>query len=137
MRVAAIVVIAFALVFGGCATVGSVASDSPTKTSPPTTDACASAAVAYTGRVAGSFVTTIGAIRAMALNVHDPNHWSGLAADHAAVLCYIDGQISKAPPPPAFGTVPPSFDRVVAVVIDGQPDLIAAGYRDNVPLVAP
>ena|SRR5436309_4080755 len=137
MRVAAIVVIAFALVFGGCSTVGSSTSVSPTKTSPPTTDACALAAVAYAGRVAGSFVTTIGAIHAMALIAHDPNLRPGLADDRAAVLCHIDGQIAKAPPPPAVGTTPPSFDRAVVVVIDGQADLIAAGYRDNVPLVAP
>jgi hypothetical protein len=129
-----------ALAVTGCAGVGSAASRSV----PPSlqslasaADPCAASAGNYSGHVAGSFVTTVGAIRAVPMLSIQSDRWPGLPDSHPAVLCYIDGQIPKGPPPQPSGTVPPSFDRAVIAVIDGQPDLIMAGYQDNVPLVAP
>ncbi len=110
----------------------------PTKAYQLTPDACASAAVVYSGRVAGSFLTTIGAIRAMALFAQgDP--WPGDPADRAAALCYIDVQVATVSAPPGSGTSPPILARDILVVIDGQPgiNLMKAGPRDNVPVVAP
>jgi hypothetical protein len=129
-----------ALAVTGCADVGSAASRSV----PPSlqslasaADPCAASAGNYNGHAAGSFVTTVGAIRALEAAGIESQWWRGLPDSHPAVLCYIDGQIPKGPPPPMSGTVPPSFDRAVIAVIDGQPDLIMAGYRDNLPVVAP
>ena len=104
----------------------------------PTVDPCAGSAAAYNGVVAGSFVTTVGAIRRLDEPQRvEPQRWPGLPDSHPAVLCYIDGQIPKGPPPPVSGTILPSFDRAVIAVVDGQSDLIMAGYRDNLPVVAP
>lgn len=99
-------------------------------------DACASAAVIYSGSVAGSYLTTIGAIRAMPLFA-EGDLWAGDPADRKAVLCYVDVEISSSPPP--SGTVPPALGRDILVVIDGQPgiELLKAGPRDEVPVVAP
>jgi hypothetical protein len=52
-------------------------------------------------------------------------------------VCYIDGPIPKGLPPDANGSVPPSFDRGIYAVIDGESSLVAAGYRDNLPVVVP
>jgi hypothetical protein len=126
-----LIVVAAALAVTGCVatTVQSAA---------PIGDPCAASAAAYNGVVAGSFVTTVGAIRRLDEPQQiEPQRWPGLPDNHPAVLCYIDGQIPKGPPPQISGTIPPSFDRAVIVVVDGQSDLIMAGYRDNLPIVAP
>jgi copper(I)-binding protein len=129
-RLRGLIVVAAALAATGCVatTVQSAA---------PTVDPCAASAAAYNGVVAGSFVTTVGAIRRLEPLHIEPQRWPGLPDSHPAVLCYIDGQIPKGPPPPISGTIPPSFDRAVTAVVDGQSDLIMAGYRDNLPVVAP
>jgi copper(I)-binding protein len=130
-RLRGLVVVAAALAVAGCVatTVQSAA---------PTVDPCAASAAVYNGAVAGSFVTTVGAIRGLDEPQRiEPQRWPGLPDSHPAVLCYIDGQIPKGPPPPISGTIPPSFDRAVIAVVDGQSDLIMAGYRDNLPVVAP
>ena len=118
MRMAALVVTAIVLVLGGCGTFGPATSQPPTKTYPLTPDACAAAAaVVYSGRVAGSFLTTLGALRAMALFAQgDP--WPGDPAGRAAAPCYVDVQSATASAPPGSGTAP-------------------LGPRDNVPVVAP
>ena len=128
MRAAAIVGIALALVLAGCATAESSPSVTPARTYAVTADTCASSAVIYRGRVAGSFLTTVGAIRAMAQFVQgDP--WVGCADDHAAALCYVDAQVSRPSPPPGSTTAPPIVVRDVLVVIDGRPgiDLMKGG----------
>jgi hypothetical protein len=104
---------------------------------PSAADACASAAGGYAGTVVGSFDTTVGAIRGLEPHRANPARWPGLPPDHAAVLCYIDGQVAMAPPPPASGPVAESFDRVVIGVVDGTPVMIMAGYRDGLPVKAP
>jgi hypothetical protein len=88
--------------------------------------------------LAGSFLTTVGAIRAMAQFVQgDP--WVGYGDDHAAALCYLDAQISGPSQPPGSTTAPPTVVRDVLVVIDGRPgiDLMKGGPPDKVPVVAP
>jgi hypothetical protein len=103
----------------------------------PAADPCAGAAAAYSGQTVASFATTIGAIRAMATLSIQPGRWPDLADGHPAVLCYVDGHVAMAPPPPASGTPLPTFDRAVVVVIDRQVELVMAGYRDRLPIVAP
>jgi copper(I)-binding protein len=130
-RLRGLIVVAAALAVTGCVAVSS-------DTAAPTVDPCAASVAAYNGVVAGSFVTTVGAIRRLDEPQQiEPQRWPGLPDSHPAVLCYIDGQIPKGPPPPISGTIPPSFDRAVIAVVDGQSDLIMAGYRDNLPVVAP
>jgi hypothetical protein len=135
MRAGVQFMIAVALVAGGCAA-GTLTSPSP-GTESPIVQPCATAAIGYSGRVVASYVTTVGAIRAMALNAHHSDLWPDITGDHAAVLCYIDGSVAKGPPGLAAGTEPPTYDRAVVAVINGKTDLIAAGYRDNLPAVAP
>jgi hypothetical protein len=105
--------------------------------SPSTTDPCAASATAYGGSVAGSFVTTVGAVRAMPALHIGADRWAGLAADHEAVLCYVDGQIPMDVPSQAPGTVPPSLERAVIVVIDNQPELLVSGNSADIPVLAP
>lgn len=53
-------------------------------------------------------------------------------------ICWIDGEVSKAPPPPESGEVRPSFDRaVVRVSASGDATLIRAGYRTDMPVEEP
>ena len=104
---------------------------------PPPAESCAGPA-ATMGSVVGAFNTTVGEIRALEPRQAVPQRGPDLAPDHPAVLCYIDGEDAKAPPPGPSGEVSPPFDRaVVAIVVDGQSELIIAGYRDQLPVRAP
>ena len=138
MRMTAIVSIAIAALLGGCGSVRPSTSEAPTKTYALAPDACESAAVVYSGRVAGSFLTTIGALRVMALFAQaDP--WPGDPADRAAALCYVDVEVPAVSAPAPSGTGSAVLVRDVLVVVDGQPGirLMKAGPRDNVPVVSP
>jgi hypothetical protein len=138
MRMAAIVSIAVAAQLGGCGSLRPSTSEAPTKTYALTPDACASAAVVYSGRVAGSFLTTIEALRVMKLFAQaDP--WPGEPADRAAALCYVDVQVPAVSASPPSGTGSAILVRDVLVVVDGQPGvrLMKAGPPDDVPVVAP
>lgn len=98
---------------------------------------CAAVAADYSGTVVGTFGTTVGAIRSLAPLPQDPIRWPALAADHPAILCYIDGMIPKAPPPGPNGEIRDPFDRLVIAIVDEEAELIMAGYQDNLPARAP
>jgi hypothetical protein len=139
-RLRGLVGIAVALAVTGCVAVNShTPRPVPTtvQSAATTVGSCAASAAAYDGVVAGSFVTTVGAIRRLEPLHIEPELFTGLLDSYPAVLCYIDGQIPKGPPPLGSGSIPPSFERAVVAVIDGQTDFIIAGYRNNVPVVAP
>ena len=99
-------------------------------------EACTSAARDYAGTVAGSFGTDVAAIRALTPGAQ-PARWPDLSPDHPAVLCYVDAEIPKAPPPGPDGQISPSFDRALVAVVDGESEMSAAGYRDRLPVRAP
>jgi len=103
----------------------------------PATELCASVAGGYSGSVVGSFNTTVGRVRALEPRAGQPQRWSDLAADHLAVLCYIDGEIVKAPPPGPNGEASRPFDRAVVAIVDGHAELIIAGHQDKLPVQAP
>jgi hypothetical protein len=103
---------------------------------PSSAQACAGPARDYAGDVVGSFDTTVGAIRRLD-GVAGPARWPGTAPDHPAVLCYIDAQIAKGPPPGPNGEIREPFDRVVVGVVEGKSEVIVAGYRDRLPVDAP
>lgn len=103
----------------------------------PAAEGCAEAARGYSGTVVGAFNTTVGAIRGLEPRSGEPSRWPRLADDHPAVLCYIDAEIPKAPPPPPDGPPPEPFDRVVVGIVDGNAEMIMAGYRDRLPVKAP
>lgn len=101
------------------------------------TETCARSTSDYAGTVVGAFNTTVRAIRALEPLPAVPARWPNLAADHPAVLCYIDAQIAKGPPPGPNGEVRDPFDRVVIGVVDAKGELVMAGYRDYLPVIAP
>ncbi|MDQ2964328.1 MAG: hypothetical protein M3R57_00545 [Chloroflexota bacterium] len=101
------------------------------------TEACAPSAREYSGTVVGAFSTTVGAIRALESRPAEPSRWPDLAPDQPAVLCYIDAQIAKGPPPGPSGEIRDPFDRVVIGVVDGKGEMVMAGYGDELPVVAP
>lgn len=98
---------------------------------------CEVSAREYAGTVVGAFNTTVGAIRALEPLPAEPARWPNLAPDRPAVLCYIDAQIAKGPPPGPNGEIREPFDRVVIGVVDGKAELVMAGYRDQLPALAP
>jgi hypothetical protein len=100
-------------------------------------EACARAARDYAGTVVGAFNTTVRAIRALEPLPAEPARWPNLAADHPAVLCYIDAEIAKGPPPGPNGEVRDPFNRVVIGVVEGKGEMVMAGYRDQLPVIAP
>jgi hypothetical protein len=102
----------------------------------PTSSTCLAAANEYDGTVAGAFLATVGAIRALAA-VDDNPQLADFADGDGAVVCYIDAEIPKGPPPPPSGTSPPSFHRAVVVVVGDRIVFIAAGYRQALPVQAP
>lgn len=102
-------------------------------TSPP---ACVDAARNYNGSVVAYLTTTLGVVRGYSSVVNEPT-LSKVSADTPALICYIDGEIGKAPPPPVVGSPPPPFDRAVVVAVAGTATLVIAGYQANIPLPSP
>lgn len=100
--------------------------------------ACVTMALEDHGSVTAFFASTVGAIRAVPAARND-EQLATYPSDGAASICYIDGQIPKGPPipPDPSATVPPSFDRAVLVVIGQDTFMVAAGYRQNLPIKAP
>lgn len=99
--------------------------------------ACTGPAKDYGGPVVGAFSTTVGAIRRLQPRDPQPALWSDRVAEYPAILCYVDAQIGKGPPPGPNGEAEPRFDRIVLGIVDGVVTVVEAGYRDRVPVVAP
>lgn len=104
---------------------------------PPADETCAGSARDYSGTVVASFITTVGSVRTLEPRLSVPVRWSDLAPGHPAVLCYIDGQIAKAPPLGPDGEIQVPFDRAVVAVVEGDAQLIVAGHRNRLPVEAP
>jgi hypothetical protein len=119
----------------GCEGVG--LTTPPTQLTRPPTQSCSEAGQDYSGSVVASFVTTVGSIRALEPRQPQPARWSNLPADHPAMLCYIDAELAKAPPPGGIGEVAKPFDRAVVAIVEGHAELIAAGYRDRLQVRPP
>jgi hypothetical protein len=81
-------------------------------------------------QVVGSFATTVAGIRALTPG-GAPERWPDLPPEQAAVLCYLDGPVPKSPP----GGNP--YDRALVGVTPGHSELTIAGYRDQLPVLAP
>lgn len=130
-RIALLALPLASLALGGC---DIITARSPLGASTLAGEACAGPARDYSGSVVGSFITTVGAIRALESRPAVPARWPDLPPDHTAMLCYIDGQIAKAPPAGQDGEVPEPFDRIVVGVVDSDSEMILAGYRDQPPV---
>ena len=64
--------------------------------------------------------------------------FSDLSDATAAVLCYLDGTVNKAPPPIPGGRESAPFNRsVVAVLEDGSSIAVTLGYQETIPVHAP
>jgi ABC-type Fe3+-hydroxamate transport system substrate-binding protein len=110
----------------------SVAGCSPSaQPSPPS--GCVAAAGDYNGRVAAVSTTTLAVVRGYPPVANDAR-LAAVDPTTTAYVCYIDGEIPKAPPPGPNDTPWPPFDRAVVVSVGNVLDFVMAGYRDNVPL---
>jgi hypothetical protein len=60
-------------------------------------------------------------------------------SDAGTVICWVDGHVSKSPPPGPGGRVPPDFNRLVfKTTLDGKHFVLTeAGYRSSMPVKAP
>jgi hypothetical protein len=83
--------------------------------------------------VAGSFSTTVGAIRSLAPGDPQPPLWPDLAGNRNATLCYVDGPVAKSPPRPNASL----YDRAAVAVYEDRQALVIAGYRDDLEVSAP
>jgi len=99
-------------------------------------DGCTEQARAYSGTLVASFVTTVGGLRSLTPGTA-PVRWPELPPDSPAFLCYIDAAIAKAPPPGPDNEISDPFDRAVIGIAGGEPHMIVAGYRANLPVRAP
>jgi hypothetical protein len=127
-RIAIIAVLLASITQAACASDPSTASPA---------QVCSATARDYSGTVVGAFDTTVGAIRGLDQGQVDPPRWPDVSPEHSAVLCYIDAQIAKAPPPGPNGEVSRPFDRAIVSVVDGKSEMIMAGYRDQLPVPSP
>jgi len=98
--------------------------------------ACLTVAQDDHGTVSAAFTSTVGAIRKLSSVANNPQ-LDGYSSDQAATVCYVDGEIPKGPPPLPSGTIPPSFDRAVIIVVGQDTIFVAAGYRQSLPIQAP
>ena len=89
--------------------------------------ACDRVAPDWNGQTVGAFATTLGRVR----NAYPLQAWLGVANESLAIVCFVDGSIPKAPE----GGEP--YDRAVVVVVNGDAELVLAGYRTQVLIRAP
>jgi hypothetical protein len=92
---------------------------------------CDNFAPDWSGVAVGSFPTTLGRVRRLGPLRATPDRWQGLPDETAAIVCYIDGSVPKAPPGG------PPYDRAVIAVVGGRADLVLAGYRSRMPVETP
>jgi hypothetical protein len=117
-----------AIVLGGCSML-----DVPMSAA----DACVAPARDYGGPVVGAFSTTVAAIRGLQPMNPQPQLWPDQPPGSDAVLCYIDAEIAKAPPPGPNGEIRDPYDRIAVGIVDGVATLVQAGYRDQLQIKAP
>lgn len=128
-----------ALSLSGCnLSAGAQATTSPTAPPPqfPFSDpdaqaVCERLAPEWSGTAVGAFTTTLGRVRRLGTFAAAPDRWDGLSDLTPTVVCYVDGAIPKAPPDG------PPYDRAVVAVVNGEADLIIAGYRSQLPVEVP
>jgi hypothetical protein len=86
--------------------------------------------------VAGAFATTAGRIRALYPTAAEQIPEAGQPDGEAVVLCYLDGELPKGPPPDDGGEVPPTFDRAVVAVVNEISVPLVLG-QDDIPVTDP
>ncbi len=74
-----------------------------------------------------AFETTLGSLRTR-FPLESTNRWESLPDTTIALLCYIDGAVPKSAPGRSA-----SFDRVIAAVVNGDVELLQAGYASDLP----
>ena len=62
---------------------------------------------------------------------------AAVAGAFIAMRSAPDGQIPKGPPPGTDGTIPPSFDRAVVVIVGQNTIFVSAGYSQDLPIQDP
>lgn len=96
--------------------------------------ACAEQAADYGPNfsVAGAFATSAGRIRTLYPTAGEQIPETG----ETIVLCYLDGELPKGPPPDG-GAIPPSFDRAVVAVVNETAVPLVLGYQNDIPVADP
>lgn len=87
--------------------------------------------------VAGAFATTAGRVRSLypTANQLIPE---GVEPDgETVILCYLDGELPKGPPPIGGGEIEPNFDRAVVAVVNETATPLLMGYRDDIAVRDP
>lgn len=101
---------------------------------------CEAAAASYGSEfaVVAAFTTTVSAVRNFGPLESEPVLWPDLDGNDHATLCFLDGELAKAPPPSADSGEPTRpFDRSIVAVADTRQSLIQAGYHESLPIREP
>jgi hypothetical protein len=99
-------------------------------------DACTQVATDDQGNVVAFFSAPLDAIKRLPAVNSNPQ-LAGFPDDASAIVCYVDGDVPKGPPPRPSGSIPPSFDRDVLVVVGDSAFQVAPGYKAALPIESP
>jgi len=86
--------------------------------------------------VAGAFATTASRVRSLYPTASEVLPETDGADGETVVLCYLDGELPKGPPP-AGDEIPPSYDRVVVAVLNEMGTPLVMGYQVDIQVTDP
>lgn len=97
--------------------------------------ACRAAATEkyHNATVVGAFATTVGGVRGLPRGTNGPE-LANIPGEREAIACYLDGDFAGV----GFPGIPPYHpDRALVVIVDEDILMIARGFSESMPIVAP